>query len=227
MTTLRKIFAASTFLLLLTTIACSELDDDFGFDNGYDTQNALEELLTSSTDTVHTGGCNGMGRGKHHGFGNDGHGKFNHPARLKGDSIGFAQLPQAAQEFINANKGGAANTTRIFRVTLPDGSVQFSARFADKTHLHFDAAGAVLPVESRDGHKFNTVPFDSLPAKAKAFLLANTDTSKIVHIVSRKKKDGSIFFGVRTTEGGHFHFDAEGNIIPAPPRDKKKKKKHG
>ncbi|NJN33527.1 MAG: hypothetical protein HC817_04000, partial [Saprospiraceae bacterium] len=161
-----------------------------GYDNGYDTQNALEELLTTSTDTIHTGGCNGMGRGKHRGYGNDGHGKFNHPAHVKGDSIGFAQLPQAAQEYIIANKGGAANAVRIFRVTLRDSSVRYGVRFADKTHLHFDAAGAVLPVESRDGHKFNSVSFDSLPAKAKAFCLANTGTPlKVVHIVVAQEND--------------------------------------
>jgi ribosomal protein L14 len=219
---MKNLFGAIAFMCLMLVVACQKTDDLPFAD---DTETAVEELLTVSIGTLTTRGDSTMhgggGSHDHHGgFGNRGGGRHTHPAGMRGDSIGFVALPQAAQTYINTNKGGTTNVKMIVKVTLPDGTVRYGVRFNDKTHLHFDANGAVVATENRDS-AFTEITFADLPAAAKTFLTANADVTKISHVIKVTKKDGSVFFGVRLSDGKHFHFDANGTVVEGKNRKRR------
>jgi hypothetical protein len=214
-----KALMQTAFLaVILFVVACTKTATDDLLNEPVDaTQTVVNELLVGTTDDAPIGDGLEIRGGKRHGFGNLGGGRHNHPNGGRGDSIGFAQLPAAAQTYINTNSGGADSVKRMFRVTLPDSTVMYAVRLNNGTHLHFDANGNLVNSPVR-GHRFKSLPFDSLPAAAKTHLLTNSDTSKITHIVRVKLQDGSIVYGVRLSDRTHFWFDALGAITAAPPR---------
>jgi hypothetical protein len=215
--TIRFFLKVTLFTAIGWASACTSTSEDILPDTAEALQTATEELLAFSTDTAHQGGCSGLGRGQRHGFGNSGNGRFNHPI-LRGDSIGYADLPQITQVYINANRGGVANVVRVMRFTLPDGTVAYGVRFSDGTHLHFDATGNLRVLTDHGRRNFRTTTFDSLPNAAKTYLLANTDTAQIVHIMVFTKPDGTVTYGVRLRDGRHLAFDINGVLLPEPTR---------
>lgn len=58
--------------------------------------------------------------------------------------IAFADLPAAAQTYLNTNTT-VANIVGIIKVTKPDGTITYGVRMADNTRYTFDAAGALIP----------------------------------------------------------------------------------
>jgi hypothetical protein len=192
-----------------------------------DTQSfAMNELTALTTngggagggsDTSKGGGMHGCGN--RDGFGNMGRGHHEHPDGIKGDSIGFKDLPQAAQATLTAS-GDATKILRIVKITATDGTIRYVVRLTDRKHIHFDANGVVVVLPSRE-HAFTAITIDDLPAAAKAHVLADTNPSKITHIIKITKPDGSVEYGVRTSDNKDFHYDANGAVIAGP-----KKKKH-
>ena len=64
------------------------------------------------------------------------------------------------------------------------------------------------------GHaKGDSIAFKSLPLAAQTYLLANTDTSKLVRIAKITLKDSTVRYAVRLNDGKHYHFDANGAIV--------------
>lgn len=59
----------------------------------------------------------------------------------------------------------------------------------------------------------DSIGFSALPSAAKTYLLANTDTSKIVKIVKITLPDGTFQYAVRLKDHTHLHFDAAGVVI--------------
>lgn len=180
-----------------------------------DTTLAVEELLTASA-TLRDGGDS---------TGTSGHGRCHHPGKIKGDSIGFADLPQAIQDYLIANSD-TSKITRIIRVTLPDGSIRYGVRFSDNTHLHFDANGNVLPGHTPKG-QFKEITFDELPAGAKDYLNTNNLSSSIAVVIQLTKPDGSLLYIVRLTDNKKYAFDSEGNLVAEGNGPKKHRKRRG
>jgi hypothetical protein len=104
---------------------------------------------------------------------------------------------------------------RIIKITLPDGTIQYGVRLNDHTHLHFDAAGAVITTTT-DRHQFVIITFNDLPAAAKTYLNANTTVANIVGIIKITKPDGTFAYGVRLADNTRYTFDAAGAVIPNP-----------
>jgi hypothetical protein len=180
--------------------------------------NEITALTTNGADT--TKGGDGMhGCGNKGGFGNMGKGHHEHPEGVKGDSIAFKDLPAAAQKTLT-DSGFVTKILRILKTTEADGTIRYVVRFTDKKHIHFDAAGAIITLPSRQ-HSFTAITIDDLPAAAKAHLLANTDASKVTHVIKVTKPDGSIVYGVRTSDNKEFRYDANGVLLPNPERKKK------
>jgi Putative beta-lactamase-inhibitor-like, PepSY-like len=222
MKNLVKVFA---FMSVLFVFACTK-DNSTTANNVVDAQtfaiNELTALTATSLDTAK--GPDGHERGQHGcgnkgGFGNMGKGHHEHPEGIKGDSIGFKDLPATAQATLTAS-GDAAKILRIVRIKEADGTIRFVVRLTDKKHIHFDANGAVITLPSRE-HAFTAITIDELPAAAKAHVLANTTVDKITHIIKITKQDGSIEYGVRTSDNKDFHYDANGAVIAGPVRKKK------
>jgi Putative beta-lactamase-inhibitor-like, PepSY-like len=215
MKNLVKVFA---FLTVLLVFACTK-EDTISTTDAVDAQtyalNELTALTANSHDTV-TGkkGCGNRG-----GFGNMGKGRHNHPDGIKGDSIGFGDLPQAAKDTLTAS-GDAAKILRIVKITAADGTITYVVRLTDRKHIHFNANGVTIQVASKH-HAFTAITIDELPAAAKAHVLANTSLDKITHIIKITKQDGSIEYGVRTSDNKGFHYDANGAVIAGPKKKRK------
>ena len=180
-----------------------------------DTEMAANELLAmgsagggNGSDSTRGPGGHGGDRG---GFGDKGKGHFDHPTKSKGDSIGFAQLPTAAQTYLTTNKL-QDSVVRVIKLTMPDGTVRFGVSLKSHKHLFFDEAGALLPTPNRD-KAFMDITYDALPTAIKTYLVANTDITKITNIVQITLSNGTIQYGVRTSTNAHFLFDATGNLI--------------
>jgi hypothetical protein len=214
MKNLVKVFA---FMSLLLAFSCIK-DDSVSTEDDTTTTaiNELVALTANGTDSI----LGMKGCGNRDGFGNMGRGHHKHPDGFKGDSIGFSDLPTAAQTTLTAS-GDATKILRIVKITLSDGTVRFVVRLTDRKHIHFDAAGAVIEVPSKK-HNFTAITIDELPAAAKTHLLANVDTTKITHLVKVTKEDGTIEFSVRTSDKKHFHYDAAGAVIV---KDKNRRKR--
>jgi hypothetical protein len=165
-------------------------------------------LDSTRRDSGHfCGGGHGRGQGGHH---------TGHASGAQADSITFAQLPQAAQTYITTN-AGTLTIGKIVKITLADGTIRYAVRFTNGTHYHFDANGVLIV----NTHGFATVAFDSLPAAARTYLLANTDTALINHIIKITTKNGAILYGVRLNNNTHYFFDSNGAIVPEPRRRRK------
>lgn len=180
-----------------------------------DTTLAVEELLTGSASL----------RDGEDSTGTSGHGSCHHPGKIKGDSIGFADLPQVIQDYLTAN-ADTASIIRIIRVTLPDGSIRYGVRFNDNTHLHFDADGNVLPGHTPKG-QFKEITFNDLPAAAQDYLNTNNLTSSIALVIELTKRDGALLYIVRLTDNKKYAFDSEGNLVAEGDGPKKHRKRRG
>lgn len=64
--------------------------------------------------------------------------------------------------------------------------------------------------------KGDSIIFSGLPQAAQAYLLANTDTSKLKRIAKITLKDSTVRYAVRLSDGKHYHFDANGAIVVTP-----------
>jgi hypothetical protein len=211
-TNIKNLFGSLAFMAILFTVACTkDAIDDMTADANLV---AVNELVTLSEppsgspppDSVRpphgdsTGHCWGRGRG-------------NHPGRVKGDSIGFSGLPTAAQTHLLALD--TSKIAKIVKITLPDGTFQYVVRLKDRTHIHFDATGAVLTT-TMDHHRFVTINFTDLPAAAQTHLNANTTVANIVGIIKVTKPDGTFEYGVRFNDNKRLTFNALGEVIPNP-----------
>ena len=67
--------------------------------------------------------------------------------------IAFADLPAAAQTYLNTNTT-VANIVGIIKVTKPDGTIEYGVRLSTNVRYTFNAAGALIanPVGGRHGH---------------------------------------------------------------------------
>ena len=216
MKNLVRVFA---FMSLLLVFACTK-------DNSVDATSAVDDVQSAAINEITALTTNGgdtatamKGCGNRGGFGNMGRGRHQHPEGIKGDSIGFNDLPQAAQTTLT-DSGFVTKILRVLKITLPDGTFSYVVRFTDRKHLHFDAAGAIIVLPSRQ-HNFTAITIDDLPAAAKADVLTKTDVSKITHVIKITKPDGSIEYGVRTNDNKNFRYDAAGVLLPNPVRKKK------
>ncbi len=59
--------------------------------------------------------------------------------------ITFADLPAAAQTYLNAN-ATVANITAVVKITKPDGTIIYGVRLSDNKHFAFDSAGTLLDI---------------------------------------------------------------------------------
>jgi hypothetical protein len=215
MKNLVKFSAVASILILF---ACNKQEDVMVDTPDSNTLITTELLLGPPTpldstrrDSGHTcGGGHGRGQGGHH---------AGHASGAQADSISFAQLPQAAQTYITTN-AGTLTIGKMVKITLPDGTIRYAVRFTNGTHYHFDANG-VLVATPNHAHAFTNVPFDSLPAAARTYLLANTDTALINHIIKITGKNGALLYGVRLNNNTHYFFDSNGAIVPEPRRRRK------
>ena len=213
---IKNLIGGLAFMAILFTVACTkEAIDDLTADA---TIVAVDELVVlgdpmGSPDSVRTPRDSSR-------CWKGGHG--NHPSRVKGDSIGFSSLPTAAQTYLNTNTT-VANIKRIVRITLPDGTVQYTVRFNDGTHLHFDAAGEVITT-SHHKHNFVRITLTDLPAAAQTYLNTNTTVANIVGIIKVTKPDGTITYGVRFSDDKRLTFDAAGAVIPNPVGGRRKRR---
>ena len=210
---MKNFLGTMAFLSMLLVFACTKQTAQYV--PVEDTEMAANELLAmgsaaGSPGQDSTRGPGGRG-GERGGFGEKGHGHFDHPGNSKGDSIGIAQLPTAAQTYLTTNKL-KDSVARVIKLTMPDGSVRFGVSLKNHKHLFFDAAGALLPTPNRD-KAFVDATYDALPAAAKTYLAANTDITKITNIVKITLANGSLQYGVRTSTNTHFLFDADGKLI--------------
>jgi hypothetical protein len=216
---IKNLIGSLAFMAILFTVACTkDAIDDLTTDA---TIVAVDELVTLSDPSSGPSGVDSVRsptdssrcwRG--------GHG--NHPGRIKGDSIGFASLPTAAQTYLNANTT-VANIKRIVRITLPDSTIQYAVRFTDGTHLHFDAAGALITT-TQQGHNFVRITLADLPAAAQTYLNANTTVANIVGIIKVTKPDGTFEYGVRFADNTRLTFNAAGAVIPNPTGGRRKRR---
>ncbi|MEN9610842.1 MAG: putative beta-lactamase-inhibitor-like, PepSY-like [Bacteroidota bacterium] len=206
-------FSAVASILIL--FACNKQEDVTVNTPDANTLITTELLLAPAApaDSAHKDGGRVCGGG--HGRGEGGH-QEGHASGAQGDSIPFAQLPQAAQTYIKTN-AATLTVAKIVKVTLPDGTIRYAVRFTDGTHYHFDANGALLATPTHP-HAFDNVKFDSLPAAARTYLLAHTDTALINHIIKITEKNGTVLYGVRLNNNTHYFFDANGAIVPEPRR---------
>lgn len=207
---IKNLFGSLAFMAILFTVACTkDATDTITSDAAIV---AVDELVTLSDpssgpntpDSVHVNGdstrCWKKGRG-------------NHPGRIKGDSIGFADLPAAAQAHLLTLD--TSKILRIVKITLPDGTFQYAVRMNDRTHIHFDAAGVVITTTTHD-HRFTVIAFADLPAAAQTYLNTNTTVANIVGIIKVTKPDGTFIYGVRLSDNTRYTFDAAGALIPNP-----------
>jgi hypothetical protein len=139
--------------------------------------------------------------------------KVEHPSGIKGDSIAFKDLPTVAQTYIIANNGGIDSIKSILKITLPDGMIEYSVRFLNGTHTHFDANGAVI-TKSKD--QFTTVAFADLPAAVQTYLNANIDVTKIAQITKKTTPSGTVIYQVRLTNNTRITLDEKGTVIVKP-----------
>ena len=213
MKNLVRLSAIAGFLFLFSCTKQDDLTAEASVDENFLIATEFMLVPSDSTSTDSTRSCgrgHGRGRGGHH---------LGHASGAQADSIGLADLPQTAQNYIATN-AATLTVSKILKITLPDGTIRYVVRFTDGTHYHFDASGTFI-VKPAHIHNFSSVAFDSLPAAARTYLLANTDTALINHIVKIVQRDGTILYGVRLNNNTHYFFDANGAIAPAPRRRRK------
>ncbi len=214
---MKQLFQVLSMFILVLAIGCTKTSS---VDPSADLEviTTSDELLalgqgTSGTVAGPMGGdtsrenCNKMGRGRH----------GSHPNGGRGDSIGFGDLPATAQAYLNANVD-ITLIKRIEKITLKDGTIRYGVRLTDRTHYHFDAAGAVIVDEPR-GNKFVEITLAELPDVIQDYLTANGHTAAdISHVVKATKPDGRVIYGVRLANNTMITFDSTGAVIPNPKR---------
>jgi hypothetical protein len=214
---MKNFLKVSVFLSMVLAFACTRTNDvtpsaDVAITA---TQLVLEEVVLQGTGAGGNGSdstCKGP-RGKFEN-GPRGKGKHDHPNGATADSITVSQLPAAAQTYLTTN-GLTAKVVSVFKITHKDSTgatkITYVVRLNDKTHIHFDAAGAVVNKPTRN-FTLVSITYADLPAAAKTYLAANTDVTKITHVVKITKADGTIEYGVRSSDNKHWHFDAAGAL---------------
>lgn len=211
---MKQFFQVLSMFILVLAVACTK-SANVDPATSLDVITTSDELLTlgqgpSGIVAGPLGGdtsrrrCDSLGRGAH----------GRHPNGGRGDSIGFANLPTAAQTYLNANVD-ITKITRIEKITLPDGTVRYGVRLSDHTHYHFDATGTLIADEPR-GNAFVEITVAELPATIQTYLTANGHTTDIAHVVKVTKTDGTVIYGVRLTNNTIITFDATGAVIPNP-----------
>jgi hypothetical protein len=204
---MKHLLKSIILLSFISMVACQKDDsfDDIDISDEALVSNELV-LISAPPDTVRndTFRHKGHGRGKSHG----------HPHGSKGDSIGFNDLPAAAQTYLKANVN-VDSIKRIVKITLKDGSVRYGVRLPNRKHLLFDKDGNVIVKELKD-HQFTEIPVSELPAKAQTHLTTNNLTSKVELVMKITKPDGKIYYGVRLTDNKPLMFDSEGNLLAKP-----------
>ena len=205
---MKNFLKVSVFLSLVLAIACTKTDDTNPTTTATtDTQLAVDELVSQGSGA---GGPDSIPNGGRHGFGPRGRGHHEHPG-AKGDSITFAQLPAAAQAYLTTNNL-KDSVKSVFKITLKDSTVRYVVRLTSRKHLHFDASGNLVNEPTRN-FTFTAIALTDLPAAAQTYLAANTDVTKITHIMKITKSDGTIQYGVRTSDDKHFLFDSAGVLL--------------
>lgn len=207
---IKKFLRVATFAGILLAVACTKESTGDVLADG--TLTTVDELVVSGTGAGGDSSTTDSTRGRCWRGGGGKHG--NHPARVQGDSIGLTDLPAAAQTYLNANTT-VANITRIVKITLADGTVNYVVRFNDRTHIHFDSAGAVLSTQT-DKHQFTEITFADLPAAAQTYLNTNTTVANITTVVKITKPDGTVVYGVRLSDNTHYAFDSAGALLDTP-----------
>jgi Putative beta-lactamase-inhibitor-like, PepSY-like len=208
---MKQLFQSIILFGLISLVACQK-DNTLPSDTVEITDAALAAneliLISAPPDTNGTGSDTfrhrGHGRGKHH----------QHPEGRKGDSIGFSDLPAAAQTYLKAN-ANVDSIKIIVKITLKDGSIQYGVRMLNRKHYHFDANGAVIVKELKD-HQFTEIAVTALPAAAQTYLTTNNLTSKVELVMQITRPDGKIYYGVRLTDNKPLMFDSEGNVLAKP-----------
>ncbi|MBL7816333.1 MAG: hypothetical protein JNL70_15035 [Saprospiraceae bacterium] len=215
---MKRLFQVFSLFAMVLAVACTKTSDvDIDTASTLDVITTSDELLTLGQGTSGTvagpmGGdtsrrhCDSVGRGRH----------GRHPNGGRGDSIGFADLPAAAQQYLN-DSTNVSTITRIEKITLADGTVRYGVRFSDRTHIHFDANGVVIADEPR-GNRFVEITLAELPAAAQTYLTTNGHTTDIAQVVKATKPDGTVIYGVRLTNNTMITFNAAGEVIPNPTR---------
>lgn len=79
-------------------------------------------------------------------------------------------------------------------------------------HRHWKGGHGEHPGRS----KGDSIGLSGLPQAAQAYLLANTDTSKLKRIAKITLADGTFRYVARLITGKHFHFDAAGAVVTTP-----------
>ncbi|MDZ7877052.1 MAG: hypothetical protein U5L45_05250 [Saprospiraceae bacterium] len=220
---LKNFIGVFAFAAVLFTVACTKetLDTIVSDANIV----AVDELVTFSdptnstksklTDEPVSGPMSPDSVGNGHGHGHGwGRGRGSHPGRIVGDSIAFTGLPSAAQTYLLANSD-TSTIVRIAKITLSDGTIQYSVRFSTRKHLHFDAAGVVI-ITTTHNHVFTNILITDLPAAAQTYLAANVIAANIVGIIKVTSTDGTITYGVRMADNTRYTFDTAGAVIPNP-----------
>lgn len=215
---MKQLFQVLSMFILVLAVSCTKTDTvDPSTADLLSVITTSDELLTLGQGTTGTvaGPLGGDTSGHHRdSVGRGRHGR--HPNGGRGDSIAFADLPTAAQTYVNANLNGAT-VTRVEKITLPDGTVRYGVRLSDHTHFHFDATGALIADEPR-GNGFVEITLAELPTAIQTYLTTNGHTTDISHIVKVTKTDGTVIYGVRLTNNTMITFDATGAVIPNPTR---------
>ncbi len=209
---MKQLFQFFSMVALVLAVSCTK-------DSGVDPSSALSVITTSDELLTLGQGIGGtvagpMGGDPSHASGRGRHGL--HPNGGRGDSIGFGDLPAQTQAYLTANVD-ITKIKRIEKITLRDGTVRYGVRLSDRTHYHFDAAGAVIVDEPR-GNQFVEITLAELPAVIQTYLTTNGHTTDIDHIVKVTKPDGTVIYGIRLTNNTMITFDANGAVIPNPMR---------
>ncbi len=205
----------SVFLSMVLAFACTQTNDvtpsaDVAITAA---QLSIEELVLQGTGA---GGSDSTCKGPRGKFsqGSRGKGKHDHASGAAGDSITVAQLPAAAQAYLTTNNL-TATVVSVYKITRTDSAgvvkITYVVRFTNRTHIHFDVDGNIVNKPTRN-FTLVSITLTELPAAAQAYLAANTDVTKITHIVKITKTDGTVEYGVRTSDNKHWHFDAAGAL---------------
>jgi hypothetical protein len=210
---MKNLLKVSVFLGLMLAFACTRTNDV----TPTDVTDVSADQVTLAADEIVAQGAGGGGdtipnRDKH-GFGPRGGGHNEHPCGSKGDSITVNQLPAAAKAYLTTNKL-LDSVKNVFKLTLNDSAktVRYIVNLKNHKHLFFDASGNLVAQPTR-GHAFVSITYNDLPAAAKTYLAANSDITKITHVIKITLPNGTIAYGVRFGDNKHFLFDAAGALI--------------
>lgn len=209
---MKNLLKVSLFMSLMLAFACTKTDDVTPTTN-----DVAADQITLAADEIVAQGAGGGGdtlanRGRH-GFGPRGGGRHEHPCGSRADSISVSQLPATAKAYLTTNNL-TDSVKKVFKLILKDSAntVRYIVHLKNHKHLHFDANGNIVTPPTHN-HAFVAIAYADLPAAAQTYLAANTDITKITHVIKITKPDGTIQYGVRLSDNKHFHFNAAGVLI--------------